>query len=401
MRSAKEDPVQARRWLIIAIVGWVGLSLFISGAVLLSKKHRSVVTNYNLGAARWIEGAPLYDGTGEGFIYLPQSAILYTPWALLSDTWRELTFRWAGVAVYMIGLYAMGRLLFPEHSLVAFGRASLCAVPMSYCAMRNGQATMLFTGVFLLSAAMLGRQAWMKSAALMVLGFAVKPFMIVPILLSAATQPRMRLKLLIGMLVFALVPFLAQRWDYVMSQYPAAFTMLRDVDRLGHNTQLWCQVFGLLHLLGMGLGEQGQRMVQLVAAMSTLALCVWSTKLPRPRQAFYLFSLTATYLMLFNARNEMNTYALLGPAVGLVAVQAYLDRNNILWWQMAVVAIGATANYELGKLIIPNVEQIWMITLAGILFAYCLVKLLINEVRSVETLPAAALGHPVPAANAA
>ena len=151
----------------------------------------------------------------------------------------------------------------------------------------------------------------------------------------------------------------------------------------------------------MGLGEQGQRMVQLVAAMSTLALCIWSTKLPRPRQAFYLFSLTATYLMLFNARNEMNTYALLGPAVGLVAVQAYLDRNNILWWQMAAVAIGATANYELGKLVIPNVEQIWMITLAGILFAYCLVKLLINEVRSVETLPAAALDRPIPAAKAA
>jgi len=385
LTSANEDPAKARRWLLIAIVGWVGLSLFISGAVLLSKKHRSVVTNYNLGAARWIEGAPLYDGTGEGFIYLPQSAILYTPWAFLSETWREITFRWAGVAVYMIGLYAMGRLLFPNHSLTAFGRASLCAVPMSYCAMRNGQATMLFTGVFLLSAAMLGRRAWGKSAAFMVLGFAVKPFMIVPILLAGVTQSRMRWRLVVGMLVFAIVPFLAQRWDYVMSQYPAAFTMLRDVDRLGHNTQLWCQVFGLLHLMGMGLGEQGQRLVQIVAAIGTLGLCVWSTRLPQPRQAFYLFSLTATYLMLFNARNEMNTYALLGPAVGFVAVQAYLERNNVLWWQMAAVAIGATANYELGKLIIPNVEQIWMITLAGCLFAYCLIKLLIKEVRA--TIP--------------
>ncbi|MBX9656198.1 DUF2029 domain-containing protein [bacterium] len=401
MTSAKEEPTQATRWLIIAIVGWVGLSLFISGAVLLSKKHRSVITNYNLGAERWIEGAPLYDGTGEGFIYLPQSAILYTPWALLSETWREITFRWTGVAVYMIGLYAMCQLLFPNHSLVAFGRASLCAVPMSYCAMRNGQATMLFTGVFLLSTTMLGRQQWAKSAALMILGFAVKPFMIVPILLSAATQSRMRLKLLFGMLVFALIPFLAQRWDYVMSQYPAAFAMLRDVDRLGHNTQLWCQVFGLLHQLGLGLGEQGQRMVQLVAAIGTLGLCFWCTRLPRARQAFYLFSLTATYLMLFNARNEMNTYALLGPAVGFVAVQAYLERNNVLWWQMAAVAIGATANYELGKLIIPGIEQIWMITLAGILFAYCLIKLLIKEVRSVETLPNVTTESSFSAVNAA
>jgi hypothetical protein len=42
-----------------------------------------------------------------------------------------------------------------------------------------------------------------------------------------------------------------------------------------------------------------------------------------------------------------------------------------------------------------------MITLAGILFAYCLIKLLINEVRSVETLPNVTTESSFSAVNAA
>ena len=381
---SKESSGVARRWLIIAAIGWFGLGLFVTGAVLFSKKHRSVVPAYQLGATQWIEGKPLYNGLGEGFIYFPQSAILFTPWANLPEAWREISWRWTGIAIYVVGLFQLGRLLFPNQSWTAFGRASLCAVPMSYCAIRNGQATMMLTGIMLLAVTQMGASHWTRSAAWMVLGLAVKPLMMVQLLLAGATQSRMRIRLAIGLVVFAFVPFLTQHFAYVVEQYQAAVLMLRDVDRVGHTTQLWCQIFGLLHVMGISLGENNERLLQLTAAVVTLGLCVWSMRLPRERQAFYLFAFSATYLMLFNSRTEMNTYAMLGPAVGMVAVQAFFEGRTKLWWTMAFVAIAATANYELGKLIIPGVEQVWMAPVGGIVFAVSLATLLVQEVRQLK-----------------
>ena len=71
-------------------------------------KHRSVVPSYRIGALSWLAGRSLYDevmGVG-GFVYFPQAAILFVPFALLPEVLGEVAL--ASLEYWRICIWAPG-----------------------------------------------------------------------------------------------------------------------------------------------------------------------------------------------------------------------------------------------------------------------------------------------------
>ena len=60
---------------------------------------------YRDGALAWVAGKNMYNGTGRGFIYLPQAAILYVPFAMLPVPLGGLLWRAISLSVFAVWAY--------------------------------------------------------------------------------------------------------------------------------------------------------------------------------------------------------------------------------------------------------------------------------------------------------
>src|SRR5215472_17301359 len=95
--------VLAPRALRAAWIAWGLFLLAACGVVIRETDRRPANDAYARGAVRWAGAENLYVEGGGGFIYLPQSALVYLPFTL-SPRWAEHAL-WR---VFTIGLFAIG-----------------------------------------------------------------------------------------------------------------------------------------------------------------------------------------------------------------------------------------------------------------------------------------------------
>src|SRR3990172_7891217 len=87
-----------------AWLGWVALFL-VTAAIIMAGSSRSVVSAYRTAALSWFAGQGLYDGSGVGgFVYFPQAAILFAPFAMIPQTMGEVFWRLVNLGVFAVGL---------------------------------------------------------------------------------------------------------------------------------------------------------------------------------------------------------------------------------------------------------------------------------------------------------
>lgn len=348
---------------------WTGLLLLVS-LRLLGGEHRSVTSAYAQAARFWMAGEPMYEMTGRGFLYFPQAALVYLPFAMLDSPWGDVLWRACGLGLFAWSILRISRVMAPKdpefHLGIAFVSALLC-----FSCLRNGQSTLPMTALMLLAAECIFQQRWNRAALCLVLGFAVKPLVLVMILLAAAVVPQLRVRLGVGLLMIALAPFLLQNPAYVLEQYQDCFAMMRIAHDLGHQ-DWWAQAFGMLRTVGVSVADPVQTVVRLIAALATLAATVVVfRRLPESRRPVWLFTLTVVYLLLFNPRTENNTYCLLGPALGMFYAEELIAKGRR--WRaggILLLALLTLGSYELGKFVTPpGVPPIWLAPLACCLFA--------------------------------
>ena len=80
LSAAARDRCGWAVWVVFAIV--VAVSQFRT-----PPRLGNVFQVYRNAGCHWLEGQPLYDGTGTGFIYLPQCALLCVPLSFMSFYW--------------------------------------------------------------------------------------------------------------------------------------------------------------------------------------------------------------------------------------------------------------------------------------------------------------------------
>ncbi len=373
-----------RRGVRFAWFGWSGLFLVIA-MMIISGNTRVAIPSYWIAALNWIAGKGLYDGTGVGgFVYLPQAAILFVPFAVLPPVLCEVLWRVVNIGTFAIGLRNFSKLGSERSGIELFPLITLVTIPFAWDCARNGQATLAMTGLMLLAVSDVARTRWWRATLWLSVGVALKPLSVVLILLIMVIERPMIWRVLIGMAAVALSPFIAQHPVYVLQQYSACFQNTTTAAHVGVVADGWSTPFTALRVAGIDVPELVQTVLRFVAAFATLVFCILARQRHNTyRYAVYLFSFAATYIILFSPRTETVTYALLGPAIAIFLSQAFLiEKRTTAGILLSVIALATVGSGVFQPLLAPQADPIWLPPLMATCFAlYLLYHLFIDPAK--------------------
>ena len=366
-----------------AWIGWIALFL-VTAAIIASGSGRTVVPAYREGAVYWMAGKTIFAHPGVGgFVYLPQAAVLFIPFALLPVVAGEVLWRFVNIGVFAFGLFQFARVVSGKSGKELFPLMTLVTLPLAWDCARNGQATLIITGLMLLAAVDIARTRWWRATLWLCLGVAVKPLVIVLALLVMVIDRPLSWRLPAGMLLTALFPFLTHHPGYVLEQYAAFWSSLTKAVHVGAVDKGWTTPFNALQLAGVFVPEKVQTLLRLAAAFGTLVLC-WLSRRRHDavRSAVFVFSLSVLYLMLFSPRTENNTYAMLGPAVAVFLAGAYLvERRPLEGFLLSCMAGGILGGRVIERALTPDAGTGWVSPLMAVCFAAYLMVLFFRDMQ--------------------
>lgn len=389
------DPARSR-WNDprLAWFAW-GVLFAVTATLVLAGSRRTVTGNYREAAFLWFLGKDLYANavrTGHGFLYLPQAAILFAPFAWLPHAAGEIAWRAVSIGAFAIGLRRYASLAGREGGAELFPLMTALSLPLAFSCARNGQSTVLISALMMLAVADLADRRWGRATAWLSLGLAFKPLVLVLTLLAGALHRPMRWRLLAGTAAVLAFPFLFQSPEYVASQYRSCVAGMQASARLGL-TSYWAHFFGMLNVAGISVSPSVQTGVRILAAGGTLWLCHIAQKRCAAAEAgVWLYALSVCYLMLFNPRTENNTYAMLGPSIAAFCGMALLvERRPKVALALAFAVGGILGSHQITKWITPPPRSVWLAPLVCTGFLAYLAGTLIARrgglVRAAETAP--------------
>ena len=369
-----------------AWIGWAALCL-VTAAIIASGSGRTVVPAYREGAVYWMAGKTIFAHPGVGgFVYLPQAAVLFIPFALLPVAASEVLWRIFDIWVFAYGIFQFAGFARGRSGKELFPLMTLVSLPLAWDCARNGQATLAMTGLMLLAVVDSARSRWWRAALWLSLSVAVKPIAIVLALLVVVIDRPLSWRLPVVMIAMALFPFLTQHPVYVMDQYAAFWSSLTKAVHVGSVDKGWTTPFNALQVAGLAVSEKVQTFLRIAAAFGTLALC-WMSRRRHDgiRSAIFLFSLSVVYLMLFSPRTENNTYAMLGPALGVflagvVAREGWRGEGMLL----TCIAVAILGGRQIEHIVTPHAGTSWVSPLMAACFAAYLLVRFFRDMREPE-----------------
>lgn len=336
-----DSPSPAARRSGLALWAWVlwgVLILVVSVIVFRSPDRRTVTPNYREAAVAWWHAEDLYDETSiSGFLYLPPSAILYSPFTFPPKPVGEALWRVVIGLLLAWSVWRLARLIGAEDWPRVFLVISVPVVLASIGSMANGQMNIPIAALFTHAAVDLAQRKWSRAVAAMTLAIAFKPIALPMLMLAAALHPRqVAWRAAVALLVLLLVPFVVQPHllrfspDYVLRQYDMG---LRTMLRSGHHGGAFtpADFSPVLEGLGLPLSSEAQLVIRLIAAPLMLLLA-WAAqrRWGAAWGAVFLLALTGIYLTLFNPRAENLEYILPASAIAAFFALALLLRPRPL-----------------------------------------------------------------------
>lgn len=353
--------------------------LVIAFIVFSPRNRHTVVPTYRDASNLWWQGETIYPKGIHGYLYLPQSAILFTPFARLpfqtaEVLWRGFTMGFLAWAVFRLARFAGRRTASPAGNAFweLFPLVTLLVIPPAMDAARNGQMSLPWVSTMVLATIAMGEKRWWTGVFWLSLGFAIKPLILAFILVSAALYPPLRWRLIPGLAAAFLFPFLTAAPDYVWGQYGSFLKTMRVAGNPGME-QPFSDIFGLTKFLGLMIPFEIQLPIRLAAAGGTLLLA-WrgARRWPHEEGVLYVLAIVICYTMLFSSRTENNTYVVLGIPMALFGACAILvERTRGAAILFPLLCIGITAGHELSRG--PN---IWLCPFTCLIFAGYLISLL-------------------------
>ncbi len=326
---------------------WAVIAVVVFTIVAVQPDKRTATLEYQKAATRWWDSANLYKGKNN-YLYLPQAAMLYTPFNVLPKRVGEPLWRMVCLGSLAFALWAAARHLGPERAGAFFLLATVLVLPCSLSSARNGQVNMPLAAIYLLTALALARNRWHVAAILLALSLALKPISIVPILLCGVLFPRTILPLILWVGLMLASAYLHPDPQYVTWQYGVFWEKLTG-SSAKPTGQTWSDFAGMLSRFHLPLSQSTQMLIRAGAAVLTFGVCllaVWKTP-DTLRRALTVMFFSAIYLMLFNPRTETNSYIILGIFIALLAAHAALvgrsPRATVAW--IVVALLLGTENY--------------------------------------------------------
>jgi hypothetical protein len=316
-----------RKALHAALFVWILFALIVCGIVAVQPDRRTVTHEYRQASTKWWASAPNVYPKKNGFLYLPQAAIIYTPYNLLPSRIGEPLWRLTMLSALAGALFLACKKLSTERTGRLFLVATVLVIPSALASARNGQVNMPLAALYLFSALALSEKRWGMAAFLLTVSLALKPISLAPLLLVAAVYPAARLPLVGGLLLLFVAPFLHPSPSYVWDQYQDFVRCFLQAGRPSGHT--WCDLAGLMRTFGIPAGDSLLWAIRAGAALVTLWFCSRAVRIREPfRAAFTVLLLAATYLMLFNPRTETNSYIIVGIFIAIMGAYEGIIRQD-------------------------------------------------------------------------
>lgn len=359
---------------------WVLVLLGFTVVTIARPGMRSVTPVYREASFAWLSGQDMYPHRDAGFNYLPQFAILFSPFASTPQRVGDTLWRFLQLGVYVSSIRRLAEAA-QSGPKDLFFPVSILALPAALGSAMNGQSNMLLAGAMTHASVEVIRGCRWAVAAWLILGLVAKPIAIVMILLLAMSNPAMIPWFLGGMALAAASPLLFDSWPSVVGQYTSWYRQLLVVG--ASQEHRFDDISGLLRTLNVHLPIKVSYQLRLLAAGLTPALwLVWARQLRQPDYAFALLGLSAAYLMLFNPRTESNSYVVLSPAIAVMAAHLLLVEGRRVGWLLVGLAL-ALGNASYGDPIWP-LTKLWLKPTVALTFVGFLVCEVARRKRASE-----------------
>jgi len=311
----------------------------------------NVFNIYRETGFRWREGLDLYPAELY-FNYFPSAALFFVPWTWLPFDIGGAIWRAANIGIFALGLWRFTSVTelpgLASLARSAFLVASLFTIALCWSAARYGQITLMMAGLMMMAVADVQRGGVWRAAIFASVAVALKPHAMALLLVLSAIYPRLLWRALIVCAVLTLLPFLFQDPRYVFDQYAFIPEMLQT--RSERTDRIFAHIFDLLGSISLVTSNLQQALVRLISAIFVLFLC-WRTvkRKPSPGVAFYLYAFTSCYILLLGAGIEPNTYAMMGPIIGLLAVCTWTAGRRSYFVTLCVMTAATLLSHTLSK----------------------------------------------------
>lgn len=323
--------VRAWRWwfaiplsLRIAVGVWIALLVGVFVRVLIQPPMtQSVVPIYLYAGEQWRAGGPLYHQKTGMDLYRnpPGVAALFAPLSLLPPKPAALLWRLACVLAYLAGVRSLVRDLLPPltagRRAVVWVSAAVLAIP----AVNNGQINLMIVAAALLGAGACARERWWAAAWWLAFAGWFKVYPLAVGLLCVLVAPRqLGWRLAVTTAVLFGLPFLLQHPTFVWDRHVEFVHEMKTDDRTGAEVSFLRAPRDWTVLPRVWFDVAVPRAISqpvALAAAAGLAAVVWVGR----RSGFLPpLLLGLLWIVLFGPATEMNTYSVLAPVAGSVAV---------------------------------------------------------------------------------
>lgn len=353
--SPKSDAYAKRIWLLFFAI--VAVLAFFQPA------NRTVTHNYSRAAYNWWNSENMYSLQGKGFLYFPQSVLVYTPFAWqefpkdikkfnkqpLSETlmptlllrFGEVFYRAFAIGLFGWAVWRMCRIFKADATVASiFCLVTVLALPASLTAGKNGQFNMLLAASMILAAVGVSEKRWWSASAWLILGVIAKPLGVVPLLLLGALYRPLWWRLPLAMLAFAALSFLHYDPSYVINQWHLCIKQVTVASIPPGND--YDDIAAMFRTFGFDLPDKQWFPIRALFAFVTLGFSYWLKKVyPTFVAPFFVMALAAAYLMIFNPRTEAVSYIMVSPFVALFAALLIREKATTpLVWLLVFLCIG-------------------------------------------------------------
>jgi hypothetical protein len=302
------------RWPLVL---WL-VFIAVIAVLAVARPMRPITRIYSASALDWWAGVPVYTEGIHGFLYLPASALLFTPFALLPLPLADQLWRLAMLAVFSWAVWRAAALVRPDAPARTARIVLALAIPTAAIDVLRNQFELMMFAMMLHAAVDMARGDDRRGGLTLALAVALKPLALVPALLAGAVRPGTRRWLAIGLAVALVAPFIHPDPAYVAGQYGAMVAKLRTAAAPDSGT--WFDLTVFLETWGWRPDYDTMTLVRIAAAAVTLGAAVLAARrLDRVSAALATLTLAVCYLLLFNPRVEEGSYVNLAVIAGLLA----------------------------------------------------------------------------------
>ncbi|MBB6254426.1 glycosyltransferase 87 family protein [Nitrospirillum iridis] len=331
------------RPLVVGVALWA-FALVAIEAQVISGRFVSEFHIYAEATWAWWQGAEIYEDGINGFLYLPSSAVLFTPWAYLPPLMGDALWRLSVLAVSWWGVARLCRMLAPKDWQRLFGVALLAALPIGVVDLRGAQTEFLMLGLMLAGLADVAEGRFRRAAFLLVLAGAFKPQALALVLLAFALWPRLRLHLAVWLAAALALPLLHGDPAYALGEYGAL--VRKTMSSANPGGGVWHDFANGLATLGLPLDLAVQTLIRALAGVCVLILARGTvSQLPTAKAAATVAALMVTYLLLFNPRTVLGHFGDMALVAGALAGwEFHVRRNRVLGWVLVLLCFALTTH---------------------------------------------------------